>query len=105
MSILGQVREPIIPPPPPTVGSNPTVPTVGNAPGGFSSVVANSQDQFDSYLSKLQNICTESNGGNGIGPASNPIDPAKSHYCATPSATPLAPPKTALQPYNSAAKL
>ena len=88
MSILGQVREPIIPPPPPPVSS---------VPSATSSVpVGNSQDQFDSYLTKLQNICSE-NGG------SAQTDP-KSSYCSAGGTTPLpqvGAPKTALQAYNS----
>ena len=84
MSILGQVREPIIPPPP--SGSNST----GSNSTSISGVVANSQDQFDSYLTKLQTICSE----NG--------DP-KTTYCGTVGAT--APAKTALQAYNSSAKI
>ena len=66
MSILGQVREPIIPPPPtPTAASgisnHPAAGVVGvggsahSATGG-GLVPANSQDQFDSYLTKLQTI-------------------------------------------------
>lgn len=88
MSILGQVREPIIPPPPPS-GSN--IP-VSNSTGGMPGVVATSQDQFDSYLNKLQTICSE----NG--------DPHKPTYCGTPGpgTDPLATttPKTALQAYH-----
>ena len=95
MSILGQVHEPIIPPPP-TVSQN----TVVTNSTGISGVVANSQDQFDSYLTKLQNICSENGGAVGA------VDPTKTHYCGpvTPGAAVTAP-KTALQAYNSAAKL
>ena len=98
MSILGQVREPIIPPPPPS-GSN--IP-VSNSATAISGVVANSQDQFDSYLTKLQTICSE----NGDGPHK------PTTYCGTPGSgvphrdTPhVTSPKTALQAYNSVAKL
>ena len=92
MSILGQVREPIIPPPPPPSSS--TVPSATSA----VPVVGNSQDQFDSYLTKLQNICSE-NGG------SVSTDP-KSSYCSgtggvSGTITPVGAPKTALQAYNS----
>lgn len=74
MSILGQVREPIIPPP---NGSTP----------GSNPVAANSQDQFDSYLTKLQTICSE----NG--------DPSKANCTASAGAGVA--PKTALQAYNA----
>ena len=92
MSILGQVREPIIPPPPTSANAHGGVvpSSVSSQPSGL--VVANSQDQFDSYLTKLQTICSE----NG--------DPSKTPYCGSGVATT---PKTALQSYNSpaAAKL
>ena len=97
MSILGQVREPIIPPPPPMPPTTATIGGSGNIPvsgsGNGSLVVANSQDQFDSYLTKLQTICSE----NG--------EP-KPTYCG-PGSAGIVPttPKTALQSYNSAAKL
>ena len=102
MSILGQVREPIIPPPPtptcPVSGANPAGVGVGSthsATGGL--VQANSQDQFDSYLTKLQTICSDQNGE----PKPSPISP----YCGTGAAVVTSHPKTALQSYNSAAKL
>ena len=82
----------------------PTTATIGGSIGGSgnvavsgsgngSLVVANSQDQFDSYLTKLQTICSE----NG--------EP-KPTYCG-PGSAGIVPttPKTALQSYNSAAKL
>ena len=101
MSILGQVREPIIPPPPSGPNSAGSTSTsaggIGGSggPGGISGVVAaNSQDQFDSYLTKLQTICSE----NGDHHAS------KSPYCGTATGAVVAP-KTALQAYNSSAKL
>lgn len=89
MSILGQVREPIIPPPP---GANGSIPVTGSGnPVGISGVVANTQDQFDSYLTKLQTICSEN-------------DPNKPPtYCG--SVGGVNAPKTALQAYNSAAKI
>lgn len=94
MSILGQVREPIIPPPP---GSNGSIPVTGSNPVGISGVVANTQDQFDSYLTKLQTICSENGGGAG--------DPNKPpSYCGSVGGVNGAP-KTALQAYNSAAKI
>ena len=91
MSILGQVREPIIPPPPPS-GSN--IP-VSNGPSGISAVAANSQEQFDSYLNKLQTICSENGDSH-----------SKPTYCGTPGpGTGATSPKTALQAYHPAAKL
>ena len=96
MSILGQVREPIIPPPPPPSS---TVPSATN-----TVPVGNSQDQFDSYLTKLQNICSENGGSvSADHPKSSFVstDP-KSSYCSGVSTTPVVgAPKTALQPYNS----
>ena len=98
MSILGQVREPIIPPPPHSSTPHSSAGGVHN-PTGISGVVPNSQDQFDSYLTKLQNICSESSGGG--------VDPSKSPYCGQPGSTvgTTVSPKTALHAYNSAAKL
>ena len=90
MSILGQVREPIIPPPPSSVPPSGTSVATSGIPG------SNSQDQFDSYLTKLQNICSE-NGGGGGGSVSSELP--KSQYCGS-SNNPGAP-KTALQAYNS----
>ena len=87
MSILGQVREPIIPPPPPS-----TVPSATSSTAGIP--VGNSQDQFDSYLTKLQNICSE-NGGSVPS-----TDPKTSYPCGGTTPVPVTP-KTALQPYNS----
>ena len=101
MSILGQVREPIIPPPPtptcPVSGANPAGVGVGSthsATGGL--VPANSQDQFDSYLTKLQTICSDQNG-----------EPKPNPYCSSTggAAVITSHPKSALQSYNSAAKL
>ena len=89
MSILGQVREPIIPPPPSSVPPTGTSVATSGIPG------SNSQDQFDSYLTKLQNICSENGGGGGSVSSELP----KSQYCGS-SNNPGAP-KTALQAYNS----
>ena len=69
--------------------------------GILPGVVANNHDQFDSYLTKLQTICTE-----------NGQDSHKPTYCGTPGPPPgsaiasvATTPKTALQAYNSAAKI
>jgi len=92
MSILGQVREPIIPPPPSSVPPSGTNVATSGIPG------SNSQDQFDSYLTKLQNICSENGGPGGNG--GNSADPKSSiNYCGSSNNPGV--PKTALQAYNS----
>jgi hypothetical protein len=59
--------------------------------------VADSQDQFDSYLNKLQTICSE-NDRNKAAAAAAGCYPNGVHH-TTP------PPPTALQPYNTSAKI
>jgi hypothetical protein len=93
MSILGQVREPIIPPPQPS--STTLVAPIPNHV--VPSAVADSQDQFDSYLNKLQTICSE-NDRNKAAAAAAGCYPNGVHH-TTP------PPPTALQPYNTSAKI